>query len=184
MLSPAIRSLADQVGVEIGARCANKSYYFDGKSIADHYFKTTWSDFLEDYVIDPSKKVNLLDHDILHEICHFIVAEPIQRNLPEFGLGNLGLGCYDIISAPQVVDSDDFLRKNCLIQEYTTQQLCVMLGRRLKISVDLAQSLGYAHSWDNYEQKKLCELGYNRLLLDSEKKFVLEMAGALFHPFR
>lgn len=177
MISPILLQLADRVGVRIQDRPINKSYYFDGKSIATHYFKTTWSDDIDDYIIDPTKRIDLLDHDILHEICHFIVASPEQRDLPEFGLGNVGLGCYDRIPAPQVMDLNDSQAENCNIQEFTTQMLCVLLGRRLGISVDLAESKGYASSWDEYEKKKLLEMTH---VFDCDKKMILDGANSLF----
>lgn len=42
------------------------------------------------------------EHDILHEVAHWVVARPEQRDLPEFGLGSLGSD-----QAPLVVDPDE-----------------------------------------------------------------------------
>lgn len=76
-------------GVIIEERNATGSYIWNGKTIANHYNK--WNDW--DGLF---KKEYFPDEQLAHEIAHWIVAKPWQRELPEYGMNSLtGFGCLE-----------------------------------------------------------------------------------------
>ena len=103
-VTPLLRDLARCAGVQLSYRSPlDEGCYFDGTFV--HCGGT------------------MSEHDVLHEIAHALVAQPEQRDLPEFGLGSLGSG--DI---PRVVNFDD-----AWIQEFAAGLLSALLGRRYGI---------------------------------------------------
>ena len=70
-----IYKFASIMGCPIESRNASNSWVFDGKTIASYYDWNGNGNFT-DYS----------DHDFLHEVLHYVVAEECQRDLPEYGL--------------------------------------------------------------------------------------------------
>lgn len=71
VIFPKIRRLAKKAGVELQNSNDNVNYSFDGKSITIYNF-------------DGKRRSN---SNIIHDICHYIVAPKPRKNKPEYGLG-------------------------------------------------------------------------------------------------
>lgn len=133
MVNHNVLRLAKILGVKIEDRSVDNSYIFDGKSIATHFYHCHWvgkgkRDAYgfeeEDLVRIPGMSpVYLTDHDMLHEVLHFMVAAPEQRDLPEYGLGYVGSMCQEFVV--DVVDIDEANK-----QEGIVQLLCCYLGSK------------------------------------------------------
>jgi hypothetical protein len=140
-MHPAILEIAAKVGVPITDRPCDDGHVFDGQSIATHYFPMHWVKtgkkykwgYPEEHLVRSGEPARyLLDHDLLHEIMHFAVALPEQRDLPEFGLGYTGSHCQAFV--PEVVDHDE-----ALVQEKAAQFLCCYIGSIYGISPNLLE---------------------------------------------
>jgi len=157
-MHPAIQMLADKFGVRIAERCASDSWQFDGESIATTHRKYT-------------SIIHNSDHDLLHEIAHYAVAAPEQRDLPEYGLALAIVPgqCYGHFRNPDgtidgkfsqvaggLVDDDE--QK---IQEHMAQLLCVHWGMVYGISPVLSSepSARITASWEAYLLYKIDEAG-------------------------
>lgn len=79
----AVKELASKHGVELSSRSCSGGYLFDGKSVALYCNPDYGQD---DFDACRSQKQYIGDFQALHEIAHFVVAEPWQRDLPELGL--------------------------------------------------------------------------------------------------
>lgn len=72
MVHARVSTLAGLLGVPLVDRSATESYVYDGQSIATR----STPDF------------HYTDHEVLHEVCHWMVAWPEQRSRPDYGLGS------------------------------------------------------------------------------------------------
>ncbi len=78
--SRAVALIADKLGVQIVDRDATATWQYDGHDTANHHTNTC-----------SGAKVNFTEAELLHELAHFAVAEPVQREFPEYGL-MMGVG--------------------------------------------------------------------------------------------
>lgn len=164
-MHPILLELALRFGVEIRNEVHPKGLIFDGKAIHTQVQKWKWDDSAGnsygDYV--PDGVLQSCDHDLLHEVCHFIAAADCQRDLPEFGLGNAGLGPSGPKSAiPNVLDLDGV--HLATVQEHTVQLLCVYLGAKHNISPELSEQPGWpaTATWTDYCEHKLHEMTWRQ----------------------
>lgn len=166
MIHPAIYELADRYGVKIEDRDATKSWIFDGKSIATYYTNPH----------KMSRSVRFTDHDILHEIGHYVAAKPEQKDLPEYGLSP-GIVVPYVFGGPggPFMDEDfNFIYHQATkyyeegvvddseqeTQEQMAQLLSCVWGKQYGLSVALSESsdpLGDLSnlSWKEYLQYKI-----------------------------
>jgi len=147
-----IQKLADCFGVKLSDRNCGDGYVFDGKSIAIQGLKWIDSEEINSQFIDKMISISLTDHDLLHEIAHYVCADLCQRDLPEYGLG--GIPMFNNIYVEEVVDYSE----QC-IQECMVQLLCVHWGKAYGISPRLTHDPKYTitNSWDQYLMAKLLE---------------------------
>jgi hypothetical protein len=92
------------------------------------------------------------DHSLLHEIAHYLVASPYQRDLLEFGLGTPAYGqplnstqSWGYPAIPSVVEEEE-----SEIQEHMAQFLCVSWGQQFGISPRMLENPDYVGSWEDY----------------------------------
>jgi hypothetical protein len=136
-MHPKIMELATQYGVVFSDRDATGDYLYDGKTIAIR-----------------NQRGMFLDHDLLHEVVHFIIAAPEQKDLPEYGLGTSASNQCSL-ETPNVVDND-MLGEEASIQESMVQFMCIKWGMQYSISPKLQE--GYdAPSWHHYWELKEME---------------------------
>lgn len=107
------------------------------------------------------------DHDILHEIGHYLAATPDQRLFPEFGLA-LGIadgmawglpsdglrnqdGVLHFDFCKQIADGLISSHEQN-IQEFLAQKIAIFFGRFLNCAADLLEES--FNSWDDYESMK------------------------------
>lgn len=79
-MSPFVADLLVKYGIPTSSRSCYLSVLWNGKDLA---LNTT----REDEEGDPLEVVPLSDFDLLHEIAHYVVASPVEREFPEFGMG-------------------------------------------------------------------------------------------------
>ena len=89
----------------------------------------------------------------MHEIAHYVVARPEQRDLPEYGLGYVAAAGENCCVG--VVDHNE-----SAIQEHMAQLLCVLWGERYGISPALPDLLP-CMSWQQYLVFKISESIYH-----------------------
>lgn len=125
---------------------------WNGMDLALFWCKTKWN--RETDVIDSTEYIPLSDHDLLHEIAHWVVAAPEQRDLPEYGLGAVAYNTYHIgeVKLPDVVGSDEGS-----IQERLCWFVCCYWGMKHHISSVLSAEPGYAPTWEVYLNHKIQE---------------------------
>jgi hypothetical protein len=135
-MNPKVQQLANHFGVKLAYRSATGSHVFDGKSIAMSGGSTG------------TYRRDFSDHDLLHDIAHYAVASPEQRDLPEYGLGIARIAGE--IYVPNVVDISGIAEAT--IQEFMVQLLCVLWGRAYGISPELSATPNdpLLLSWDTY----------------------------------
>lgn len=165
-MHPKVQEIADHFGVVLSKRWFPPSSDYDS---------------LTQYPAYDGKSIGIIganEHDLLHEIGHWVAAEPEQRDLPEFGLGTpfygTPLGCVknkEDITFPVVVDFDE-----SETQEYMTQLLCILWGQSYGIPSVLRLYPGYGDTWEMYLDRKL-----NKEFGDTEQEedFVRRMWTAL-----
>lgn len=164
MLGIGVLQIAELLGIKLVDRDAALTWIYNGQDIALWYTRNLWFD-------DEStrKKVYFTDHDILHELCHWIVADECQRDLPEYGLSPApnDVNAYGEFRLPNgdvdytnpydgVVDMSDQID-----QEIRTQQLCIGLGLLFNIPSKLGEDAqGIDKNWRSYYRYKVKAAGY------------------------
>jgi hypothetical protein len=144
-LHPKVVELANQFGVKLANRSCFDSNAFDGETIALAFTKGRWE--LNE---DPAKDVHIQisshyfsDHEVLHEIAHFVVAEPEQKDLPEYGLFNI---LPSTKPNPMVVDEEE-----SNIQECMAQYLCIKWGTEYNITCRFfSEKFTESENWESY----------------------------------
>lgn len=163
MVTQSIIELARHVGVELSQRHALGSYVYDGQSIA----------------LRRDDTFEYLDHEVLHEVCHWMVAMPEARSLPDFGLS---VGVADTLASGGDGHLTVMLNEYKLYtkgehgrqlpdggklyvskveeyeQEMATQVMCAYIGSRLNIDPMIRTfdpetgvgAPGEARTWDEY----------------------------------
>lgn len=159
MISASVRQLAASLGVSLVNRIAQDTYFFDGASIATRGRKYVNDDITEEF--------SYKDHDILHELGHWFIAEECQRDLPEYGLA-LGIAATAYgLKGGEFLDMDGNIRPNVPqsvfeglvdkeeqdIQEACAQILASHWGRQLQVSPAMASSNMFT-SWNQYDKYK------------------------------
>lgn len=176
-MHPAVKKLAEEHGVQIEERCASDSWTFDGKSIAT-YFKYSTGEI-----------VRYTDHDLLHEIAHYVLAAPEQRDLPEYGLvwgiasgtsyGPLGGFWRD--KHGNLKDTVLQIREGVVdweeqeIQEKCVHFLCIIWGQKYGISSSICEDLDYSSNWNVYLSRKTnedCQAGWLALFRLKELGYI------------
>lgn len=79
-----LRNLAESYGVPLSDRSCYNSHIWNGKTLALNFQREVWDDEGERllFVGDPQP---LPDFDLAHEIAHWVVANPVEREFPEYG---------------------------------------------------------------------------------------------------
>jgi hypothetical protein len=180
-MHPVILALAKHFGTKIENRNCFENHIFDGKSIA--MFGSIWFQDGDGECV--RKPIEFSDHDLLHEICHFVVAAPEQRDLPEYGVGNPH-ECGEV-NTPAVVgewrDEDWGFNWNNegQIQEGMAQFLSVLWGTHYDISSRLSrEEVFFAPDWNAYLDCKIAEaIKINHIEFAWEALFRLEKMGLL-----
>jgi hypothetical protein len=181
-MHPIIIPLAKHFGTKIENRNCFENHIYDGKTIAMFGSKG-------------GKPLVFSDHDLLHEIAHFAVAAPEQRDLPEYGVGN----AYQAgeIYTPSVVDSkkidptfyedsdfqcEDFGEEG-QTQEAMVQFLCAKWGIHYNVSPVLSgedpEKFPVSSTWESYLDYKLDWLSKNQPEYAWNALFRLEKMGLL-----
>jgi len=150
-----LRQLAQIVGCPIVERNAKESYVFDGQTIAANYAKFLGFEDEKNYEGEKWGSAPYLDASLLHEVCHYLVALPEQRDLPEYGLALVSDGAFP----PYTSDYDGCVDQDEQeAQELAVWMLAVKLGPWLKISSKLEdQYEGFADTWRQYQDAKIRE---------------------------
>lgn len=97
-MDPAIKVLAETYSVPLSDRSCYRSYLWNGKTLATKWQREVWSanyDTLES--VEPPQEIE--DFTMLHEIAHYVVAEEVEREFPEYGCLVLG----DLNSNPDLL---------------------------------------------------------------------------------
>lgn len=133
-IHPAVLALSRRHQMFFAGRNCVNDYVWNGESLAISYLSNrTLMDFS--------------DHELLHEICHYIVAKPEQRDLPEYGLGQV------IPNARYVEDVVDY--EEAFYQENLAQLLCIQFGKAHGIFPFLSQAPELSlPTWDSYLEFK------------------------------
>jgi len=165
MINSTLITISNIYGCKLKERIYNNSFRYDGKTIATKgkgLLLTIFDDFDE---LDNDKEPirNLTDHEILHEIAHFIAADETQRKTPEFGLLKI-FKCKDY--NPNNIDFHSYNGyvdwTEQLVQEFFAQKISSFLGKKYSLHPDL---FDYKYKdWDDYDQVKEIE---NRNFLSS-----------------
>ena len=155
-MHPVIQQLAQRYGIVLEDRCCGghdlKQPVWNGKTLATKHLQAKYDSITDQYQFS---EVPLSDHDFLHEIGHWVVAAPEQKDLPEYGLGAVAFSTYHFAhECPEVVD-----HKEATIQEFLTQLLCVYWGKKYNLSHLLSSEPEWdIGSWDNYLNYKIREV--------------------------
>lgn len=153
MYSPVVKAIADHYGITIADRvCGGGNILkpcYDGTTIASQ-----WCEFSRNYdqggrCSFTQRIVDLTDHDLLHEIAHWVVGEPEQRTIPDFGMGPVVFGTSDIFTQQVEIGYHERLQ-----QEMTCWLVGEHWGRRHNLPATLSFEPSYAPSWDEFQQKK------------------------------
>lgn len=166
-IHPEIRALCAHVGMRLANRHTWRKPIWDGETLGTFFYNRFVKQFMP-----------LADHDLLHEVCHFMIAAPEQRDLPEYGLGYVAAFGGSQAYNPNVVD--DFGHESEM-QEMSCWVLACMLGPSMGITPLLcdqrkgmwSESTG---TWSTYFQYKLDEIqdynnGYVQLEELQERTF-------------
>lgn len=163
-----VLELAKHFGVAFADRNACENHIFDGKTIA---IRGGWPDVIDencDCVYQdydgPERKPRIFsDHDLLHEVAHYAVAFPEQRDLPEYGLESVSIAGEDYV--PNVVDNIDYSMgypPEATTQEFMAQMLCMIWGKAYGINVALSGTDNVYANWNAYEAFKFKEVSNHR----------------------
>jgi hypothetical protein len=149
-MHPMIPQLAKRYGVQLSDRIAidtnnglpptfkYSNAIYNGKDLATRVqnWECVYDDDDNVKEVIKTKVVDQLDHMLLHDIAHYVVAKEEQKDLPEFGLGSpvygepLGSDFQRTIDCvPSVVELGE-----SDIQEYMAQLLSIMWGKEYGIS--------------------------------------------------
>lgn len=148
-MHPAVQGLADRYGIKLSSRVCGgfdlNQPCWNGEDLA-----TRWLDVTGYIWSEPTAcaAVPMSDHDILHEIGHWVAAAPEQRDLPEYGLGALVFSTFHFADkCPEVVDEDEGRT-----QEFLTWLLCIYWGKKYNLSPVSSEELNVPIyvSWDAY----------------------------------
>lgn len=92
-----LREIANRFQAPLSDRSCLNGYIYDGKTIATNFQKETWDDNCKK-VLSVSDPLPIPDDWMAHEIAHWVVADPTEREFPEYGcaLGIVGFGAYPL----------------------------------------------------------------------------------------
>lgn len=144
-----VRELASHVGMTLAMRHTWRRPIWDGETLGLFFYNRHVKQFMP-----------LTDHDILHEICHYMLAEECQRDLPEYGLGYVSAFHGSQTYNPNVVDDFGYESE---AQEMATWILACMLGPSMGISPLLGEQRKGVFSssscgWNAYFRYSLSEI--------------------------
>ncbi len=74
---------AAHYGVPLSDRSCYRSFMWDGKTLATHRQTETWDD-VGDKPTAISDPIPIDDFTMAHEIAHWVVADPVEREFPEW----------------------------------------------------------------------------------------------------
>jgi hypothetical protein len=159
-----VRTIAEILGCPVAERNATDSWDYDGKTIASYCTPNKYDLFCEEDGLDRNKTIRLSPHDIFHEICHWLVADECQRDLPEYGL-LIGVTDTQAFGPPGGAQSfrkvngtlhDSAYTYNGVVdrcdqdaQEAACWILEIKLGRKFGIACAFAVTPGFS-SWEEY----------------------------------
>ena len=151
MIPQTLLDLAEKLGCPIVERNSALSYLWDGKSIATH------TDPRELFLVpDPDDhRSDFPASQLLHEVCHFLTADPEQYSLPEWGM-RMGVvdtmavgpkgGPFRKLHGDLRPDIQDSALGGCLTEaEQLEQEVACWF-----IEFDIARFLGFAKNRDWY----------------------------------
>jgi hypothetical protein len=156
-----IRKIAEILGCPVVERNASESWDYDGKTISDR-----WSLPCVNQIIMKG------DHDFLHEVCHWLVADEAQRGLPEFGMrvGATRSQAYGPKGGP-FIDNEGYSKYTQLriygdgllsYEEQAEQELaCWLMSFKLGPLLELSPELykdPTSTSWEKYKSFKMGEM--------------------------
>lgn len=78
-----LRQLAERIGMPISDRCSYNAHMWDGKTLASFFQNEIWNEDCTSFTVEPPQPFD--DFKFAHEIAHWIVADPVEREFPEFG---------------------------------------------------------------------------------------------------
>lgn len=92
-MHPQLRKIAEQYGVPLSDRSCHNSYMYDGKTLATTYQKENWDEDFNN-LLSLSDPLPIPDDWMAHEIAHYVVADSVEREFPEYGcaVGIVGFG--------------------------------------------------------------------------------------------
>lgn len=84
MLHPQLQTIVERFGIPISNRSCHNGYMWDGKTLATYYQKETWDENFNT-LLSLSEPIPIGDAWIAHELAHWVVASPTEREFPEYG---------------------------------------------------------------------------------------------------
>jgi hypothetical protein len=136
--------------------------------VKDRYPSNSWVYDGKSFALRKCKGRNYSAFEILHEICHWLIADEDQREFPEFGLY---LAVVDFMAwgtpedgfrdkhgrlnweATQDASDGYFDADEQLAQEIATQRLTVLLGTKYNVPIR-CPDLPEIKSWEDYKAFK------------------------------
>lgn len=85
MIDQRIQALADKYAVPLKARSVTWSHFWSGKNLGLFWQQEDWPEDLEEPTLLPAL-LPIPTASLAHEIFHHVIAEPYQRDFPEYGL--------------------------------------------------------------------------------------------------
>ncbi len=115
--------LASRHGIPLSDRSCYDGYVWDGLTLALNFHKPTWD---EDYerIVSMGDPVPFDDFDLAHEIAHFVVADPVEREFPEWGcmVGIVGHGATGGLSFGKARTANQVAQMNSLMDGVLTKE--------------------------------------------------------------
>jgi hypothetical protein len=137
---PVAEMLAGRYGIGLLSKLIWRKHIYDGKNVRLWWYGRRETRPLKGLI-------PLSDHDVIHEVAHFVAAAPEQRDLPEFGLGYTCT--YGQAFVWDVVD-----RPEAEIQEMMAQMISIYWGRKYNLCAVMSDDPIFISTWDEYEDFK------------------------------
>lgn len=169
-----LQTIAARYGVPLSLRSASGGYMWNGKDLAIHYQR--WSDdclcancidAAQQLPLEPfrawttpvlcPKMHRIADHDLIHDIGHFIVAPEWARDLPEWGLGTAATeynvnGGYHLMVGKYSDTSLEYIFDGLFPEEEANRQEAIanLIGYILMQDCGIKPPVSYRKTWVEY----------------------------------
>lgn len=146
-MHPGLAEIARHHGIPLGERSCASDHLYNGRDIALYYQRCSWDDALNDFQPLP-------DSDMAHELAHWVVALPVEREFPEYGcaLHVVGLGSGKPLPSHllerEVIES--YLSNVLLPEEQEFREFCadfLGVGWCLRLSIPVEERAHPAYKY-------------------------------------